>query len=164
MASSATTTTHSPPFAHTYSKSNNNAPHLPDFKRQRTHESENKRRSSSTGHDYGHVAEEERMDEEERTAEEEEILVEAGENAFHLKDTSLTEGSRQLTEEVESKLSLHEKVIGRELASPSGLMQGRLSRAFGKRTNAGTSLEEEGMAGLAALSTAAFLRLDEKDR
>ena len=91
--------------------------------------------------------------------------------AFSLQDTSLTDGSHQLPEEVESKLSLQDKVI-----SPSGLLQDRSqprrsmtptsptttatgAGSVSKRLN--TSAEEEGLAGLVALSSATFLRMDE---
>jgi hypothetical protein len=102
---------------------------------------------------------------------------ENNENAFLVNDTSLTEGSRQLPFEVESKLTLQEKVI-----SPSGMLQSRsrtsrhqfsplipktasttiatpIAGSSDNRLN--TSAEAESLAGLAALSTAAFLRLDE---
>ena len=104
------------------------------------------------------------------TRDEEDVILfeDPHSKAFSLQDTSLTDGSHQLPLEVESKLSLQDKVI-----SPSGMLQARSTRrpltttttttttgnTVSKRLN--TSAEEEGLAGLVALSSATFLRLDE---
>jgi hypothetical protein len=90
-----------------------------------------------------------------------------------------------LSRAVQNSLSLEERVVGRErstsqavkgttgLLSPSGTLQGR-SRPRGEVKRAASSpvgstlTEKEGeavsvLSGLAALSTAAFLKLDETD-
>lgn len=92
-----------------------------------------------------------------------------------------------LSRAVENSLTLEERVVGRErstqatknLMSPSGTLQGRSRPRGGERGSlpvsgaasgiAGITLtEKEGdavtaLSGLAALSTAAFLKLDETD-
>ncbi|CAB9507563.1 expressed unknown protein [Seminavis robusta] len=122
-----------------------------------------------------------RTNEEERELEEDEedvILFEDSNNTISLKDTSLEEGSLHLPAQVKSKLSLKDRVISPAgMVSPSGMMQGRTRRhhpqeapdsptiptgtATATESKLNTSAEAEGLAGLAALSTAAFLRMDE---
>ncbi len=87
-----------------------------------------------------------------------------------------------LSRAVENSLTLEERVVGRErsnasmrLTSPSGTLQGR-SRPRGEESlgasvstvSTASLAEKEGdavsaLSGLAALSTAAFLKLDETD-
>jgi hypothetical protein len=132
----------------------------PEIKRQRTREEEERVKHVDDADDEVNVV---IFDDNENT-----------ENTFSFKAMSLTEGSWNLPVEVESKLTLQEKVI-----SPSGMMQSRtrtsrhqlgpvIPKTNGttaamprSETRLNTSAEAEGLAGLAALSTAAFLRLDE---
>lgn len=115
-------------------------------------------------------------EEEEREQHEEEEVILLDSDHQNTLNNSLQDGSEQLPKDVESKLCLHEKVI----CSPSDILQGRTSRrgrgehyyqhdssmtpTTNKQTTTSklnTSAEAEGFAGLAALSTAAFLRMDE---
>lgn len=78
-----------------------------------------------------------------------------------------------LTTAVANSLSLEERVVGRErngvngvreLTSPSGLLQSRARRSTDpkpKSNSQGMETDYSGLSGLAALSTAAFLKLDE---
>jgi hypothetical protein len=87
------------------------------------------------------------------------------------------DASLGLSKAMENTLSLNERVVGRarELASPSGVLQSRSRHRLptvsaGPRSNAAAPVLErkrepqglERLAGLAALSTAAFLKLDQK--
>ena len=123
----------------------------PDMKRQRTHGEETRDEEDAILFDDPHC----------------------NDVTFSLQNASLTDGSHQLPAEVESKLSLQDKVI-----SPSGMLQDRSAprrplapnspttitststhNDVSKRLN--TSAEEEGLAGLVALSSATFLRMEE---
>jgi hypothetical protein len=80
-----------------------------------------------------------------------------------------------LSRAMENTLSLSERVVGRgrELASPSGVLQSRSRRSTVSepRRSAAAPVSErrrepqglEKLAGLAALSTAAFLKLDQEE-
>jgi hypothetical protein len=132
----------------------------PEIKRQRTREEEERAKHVDDADDEVNVV---IFDDNENN-----------ENTVSLKDTWSTEGSRHLPVEVESKLTLQEKVI-----SPSGMLQSRsrtsrhqLGPIIPKKngttaatssieTKLNTSAEAACLSGLAALSTAAFLRLDE---
>ena len=97
---------------------------------------------------------------------------------FSLQDTSLPEGSEYLPPSEMGKLSLKERVVGAPvpaatarqesadnlMMSPSAVCLPRSRRSFGQNhshSSHSSTTDDHGMAGLAALSTAAFLRLDE---
>jgi hypothetical protein len=72
--------------------------------------------------------------------------------------------SEYILQAIQSQLTLEERVVGpREMMSPSGALQSRRSarqRSRGGTTTVAVRVSDD---GLAALATAAFLRLDEND-
>jgi len=134
----------------------------PEWKRQRTHEevgNNNSTRQSNSTTNNAQLNDSTETRDEEEYDHDNVVLMHTSVHAFSLQNTSLTDGGGggsdlQLPAEVESKLSLQDKVI-----SPSRMLQVGNNTITKHRLN--TSAEEEGLAGLVALSSAKFLQLDD---